>query len=59
MKKLIFKNQSIKRWVVERTFFWLGHFRRLDKDYKIIRIAMLRLTVAKDKQRGQIKITFF
>ena len=24
-----------KRWVVERTFAWLGHFRRLSKDYEI------------------------
>jgi transposase len=24
-----------KRWVVERTFAWLGHFRRLAKDYEI------------------------
>lgn len=44
-----------KRWIVERTFAWLGHFRRLAKDFEIlintaenmIRIAMLRLTVAK------------
>lgn len=24
-----------KRWVVERTFSWLGHSRRLSKDYEI------------------------
>ncbi len=44
-----------KRWIVERTFAWLGHFRRLAKDFEIlvttaenmIRIAMLKLTVAK------------
>ena len=24
-----------KRWVVERTFAWLGHSRRLSKDYEI------------------------
>ena len=24
-----------KRWVVERTFAWLNHFRRLSKDYEI------------------------
>ena len=24
-----------KRWIVERTFAWLGHFRRLSKDYEI------------------------
>lgn len=44
-----------KRWIVERTLAWLGHFRRLAKDFEIlvttvenmIRIAMLKLTVAK------------
>jgi len=44
-----------KRWVVERTFSWLGNFRRLSKDFEIlpataenmIRIAMLKLTLAK------------
>ena len=24
-----------KRWIVERTFAWLNHFRRLSKDYEI------------------------
>ena len=44
-----------KRWVVERTFAWLGKFRRLAKDFEIltasaenmIRIAMLKITLAK------------
>jgi putative transposase len=44
-----------KRWVVERTFSWLGHFRRLAKDFEIltatsenmIRIAMIKITLAK------------
>jgi putative transposase len=44
-----------KRWVVERTFSWLGSFRRLSKDFEIltataenmIRIAMLKITLAK------------
>jgi len=44
-----------KRWIVERTFAWLGHFRRLAKDFEIlkrtaeniIRIAMLKITLAK------------
>ena len=39
------------RWVVERTFAWLSHFRRLSKDYEylvttadaIIYAAMIRL----------------
>lgn len=25
-----------KRWVVERTFSWMGHSRRLSKDYEIL-----------------------
>jgi putative transposase len=44
-----------KRWIVERTFAWLGAFRRLGKDYEIltataenmVRIAMLKITLAK------------
>ncbi len=44
-----------KRWIVERTFAWLGNYRRLSKDYEIrtfsaenmVRIAMLRVIVAK------------
>lgn len=44
-----------KRWVVERLFSWLGHFRRLSKDFEIlpaatenmILIAMLKITLAK------------
>jgi putative transposase len=40
-----------RRWVVERTFSWLNHYRRLSKDYErqeatsetMIRIAMIRL----------------
>lgn len=43
------------RWVVERTFAWLGNYRRLSKDYEtlamtaenMVRIAMLRITKAK------------
>lgn len=43
------------RWIVERTFAWLGNFRRLSKDVElltatsenVVRIAMLKLTVAK------------
>jgi len=44
-----------KRWIVERTFAWLGNYRRLSKDYEklliseenMVRIAMLRITVKK------------
>ena len=44
-----------KRWIVERTFSWLGHYRRLSKDVEIltttaenmIRIEMLKITLAK------------
>ena len=40
-----------KRWIVERTFAWLGHYRRLGKDYEellenseaMIEIAMIQL----------------
>lgn len=43
------------RWVVERTFAWLGNYRRLSKDYEIlkltaenmVRIAMLRIMLAR------------
>ena len=42
-----------KRWVVERTFAWLGRFRRLSKDYEeqtrnsetMIRLAMISIMV--------------
>ena len=44
-----------KRWIVERTFGWFNHFRRLSKDFEIlsgtaenmIRIAMIKITLAK------------
>jgi len=43
-----------KRWIVERTFAWLGNFRRLAKDFEmlteraenIIRIVMMKITLA-------------
>lgn len=44
-----------RRWVVERTFAWLGRHRRLSKDYEAlpeteqawIHLAMIRLMVAR------------
>ena len=47
-----------KRWVVERTFAWLGNFRRLSKDFEKlvryaetwIRISMIGLMFNKTKQ---------
>lgn len=40
-----------KRWIVERTFGWLGNYRRLSKDYEtwpethesVVYVAMIRL----------------
>ena len=37
-----------KRWIVERTFAWLGRYRRLSKDYETkpeSSIAMIRLAM--------------
>ena len=44
-----------RRWVVERTFAWLGRFRRLSKDYEfltttseaVIYLAMTRLLLGR------------
>lgn len=44
-----------KRWIVERTFAWLGNYRRLSKDYEklilsaenMVRLAMIRITIKK------------
>jgi putative transposase len=42
-----------KRWIVERTFAWLGRYRRLSKEYEfstqtseaMIRVAMIHLMI--------------
>ncbi len=44
-----------KRWEVERTFAWIGNFRRLSKDYEIltgtaenvVRLAMIKIMLGK------------
>lgn len=44
-----------KRWIVERTFAWLGKFRRLSKDYEFkikhsesfIYLAMIKIMMGK------------
>ncbi len=46
-----------KRWIVERTFSWFGHYRRLSKDYEtltessesMIYLAMIHLMVRRLK----------
>ena len=50
-----------RRWVVERTFAWLGKFRRLSKDYEAlpqseetwIYLAMTNLMLARLGSNGQ------
>jgi putative transposase len=50
------------RWIVERTFGWLGRYRRLSKDYEyltqtseaMIRVAMIHLMV-----RRLVRLTSF
>jgi putative transposase len=51
-----------KRWVVERTFAWLGKCRRLSKDYEAlpessvgwIRLAMIRLMLCRLAPTGNL-----
>jgi transposase len=32
-----------RRWIVERTFAWLGKFRRLSKDYELISTSSMSM----------------
>jgi len=49
-----------KRWIVERTFAWLGRYRRLSKDYEylprtsetMIHVAMIHLMVRRLARMG-------
>lgn len=49
-----------RRWVVERTFGWLGRYRRLNRDYErqtltgetMIHVAMIRLMLARLARHG-------
>lgn len=51
-----------RRWVVERTFSWLNHYRRLSKDYEflpttsetMIYVAMTRLMLKRLTRKVQI-----
>jgi putative transposase len=50
-----------RRWVVERTFGWLGRYRRLSKDYEfqtgtsenMVLIAMIQVMVHRLARNGQ------
>jgi putative transposase len=54
-----------KRWVVERTFGWLGRYRRLSKDYEglpetseaMIRMAMIHIMVRRLEPTCQYPLT--
>ena len=49
-----------KRWIVERTFGWLGRYRRLNRDYErhtrtaetMVHVAMIRLMLARLARHG-------
>jgi putative transposase len=49
-----------RRWVVERTFGWLGRYRRLNRDYErhtltgeiMVHLAMIRLMLARLARHG-------
>lgn len=49
--KVIYSNLKPKRWIIERTFAWFNHYRRLTRDYEktltssqsVIQIAMIQI----------------
>ena len=51
-----------RRWVVERTFAWLGNYRRLSKDYEyeprysesMVYLAMIQLMVRRPTKNAKI-----
>ena len=53
-----------RRWVVERTFAWLGRYRRLSKDYEFLcstqetmmKLSMCRTMLRRTVKRAQIQI---
>ena len=49
-----------RRWVVERTFAWIGRYRRMSKDYEFLchtQETMMRLTMTKIMLKRIIKLT--
>jgi len=44
---------SLKRWIVERSFAWMGHYRRMSRDFErkcstsesIIKLVFIKLTL--------------
>jgi putative transposase len=54
-----------RRWVVERTFGWLGRWRRLSKDYEelpevseaMVTVAMIRLMLQRLAHPNQKRLT--
>lgn len=56
-----------KRWVVERTYSWFGHYRRLSKDYEflpttsemMIYAAMVHLMIRRLKPKSHTRQAFF